>query len=291
MATIQDYTNDVRPTWCPGCGDYGIWNSLKRAFVRAELEPHQVMMVTGIGCGSKMNDYMRISGLHTLHGRALPVATGFKLANHAMKVITVHGDGDGYGEGGNHFLHAVRRNIGLVDLIENNHVYGLTKGQYSPTSQAGFVTKTSPEGAIDRPLKPLALALTQGATFVARGFAFDIPQLIDLLVEALGHRGYALLEVLQPCVSFNRPMSYEWFRERAYKVEDENHNPTDLTAALAKALEFPGDGRIPTGILYRDESVPSYEEQVIALQAGPLMSQPLHTRPADDYAQLLQEFI
>ena len=290
MVTVQDYTNDIRPTWCPGCGDYGIWNALKRAFVQAGLEPHQVIMVTGIGCGSKINDYMRINGLHGLHGRPVAVATGVKLANHALKVVCVHGDGDGYGEGGNHFLHAARRNIGLVDVIENNHVYGLTKGQYSPTSSSGFVTKTSPEGALDGPLNPLALAISQGATFVARGVSLDIAQLVSLIVEALGHRGYALIDVMQPCVTFNRRMSYDWYRERLYQVEDEAHDPGDRMAAMKKAFEYPGEGRIPTGIIFRSESAPAYEEQVPALKAGPLVSQPMRSRPLDDYAELLQEF-
>ena len=291
MTTVKDYANDLRPTWCTGCGDYGIWNALKRAFVKAGLEPHQVIMVTGIGCGSKTNDYMRINGLHTLHGRPVAVATGVKLANSALKVICVHGDGDGYGEGGNHLLHAVRRNIGIVDLIQNNHVYGLTKGQYSPTSRAGFVTKTSPEGAIDAPVSPLALAISQGATFVARGFSLDVAQLTDLIAEALEHRGYALLDVMQVCVSFNRPMSYDWFRERVYKVEDEGYDPSDRMAAMEKAFEYPGGDRVPTGIIYRAESVPSYEERLSTLKAGPLVSQPLHTRPDEDYQQLLEEFI
>jgi len=290
MATVQDFSNDIRPWWCPGCGDYGIWNSLKRGFVQAGLEPHEIMLVSGIGCGSKMADYMHINGLHTLHGRTLAVATGVKLANPALQVVCVHGDGDGYGEGGNHFLHTVRRNVGLVDLVENNHVYGLTKGQYSPTSRPGFVTKTSPEGALDRPMNPVALALSQGATFVARGFALDIRQLTDLIVEALSHRGYALLDVMQPCVSFNRPMSYDWYRERVYKVEDEGHDASDRSAALAKAFEYPGDGRIPTGILYRTEDVPAYEEGLPALAQGPLWEQPLRTKPLDAYRELLNKF-
>jgi 2-oxoglutarate ferredoxin oxidoreductase subunit beta len=290
MSTVQDFSNNVRPTWCLGCGDYGIWNSLKRAFVRAGLSPDQVMMVTGIGCGSKTPDYMHVHGLNTLHGRTLAAATGFKLANHGMRVVCVHGDGDGYGMGGNHFIHAVRRNIGLVDLVQNNHVYGLTRGQYSPTSRLHWVTPTSPEGAIDRPVSPLALALSQGATFVARGFSLDIPHLSNLIVEALTHRGYALIDVLQPCVTFNRPMSYEWYRERVYQVEDEGHDASDRAAALARAFEYPGEGRIPIGIIYRTEDVPSYEEQVSTLKAGPLVCQPMRTRPLEDYQQLLQEF-
>ncbi len=289
MVTVADFTNEIRPTWCPGCGDYGIWNALKRGFVKAGLTPQEIMMVTGIGCGSKMNDYMHINGLNTLHGRALAVATGFKLANPAMKVIVVHGDGDGYGEGGNHFLHAARRNIGLVDLVENNHVYGLTKGQYSPTSRLGFITKTSPRGALERPLSPLALAISQGATFVARGFSLDVNGLADIIAEAMHHRGYALIDVMQPCVSFNRQMDYDWYRERIYKVEDEGHDPTDREAALRRALEFPGGERIPTGIIYRTEEVPSYEEQVASLLAGPLVNQPLWVRPLEEYRELVRE--
>jgi 2-oxoglutarate ferredoxin oxidoreductase subunit beta len=291
MVTVQDYAIDIPPTWCPGCGDYGIWNALKQAFAEADVAPHEVMMVSGIGCGSKMNDYMHITGLHTLHGRTVAVATGFKLANQDMKVICVHGDGDAYAEGGNHFLHATRRNIGIVDLVENNHVYGLTKGQYSPTSPSGFVTKTSPQGALEKPVNPLALAISQGATFVARGFTMDIEQLASLIVEALGHRGYALIDVMQPCVTFMRPMSYAWYRERRYKLEDEDHDPSDRMAALECALEFPGGDRIPTGIFYRTESEASYEEQLPTLQEKALVKQPLHTRPMEAYDELLQEYI
>jgi 2-oxoglutarate ferredoxin oxidoreductase subunit beta len=290
MATHRDYTNDVRPTWCPGCGDFGIWNALKRGLPQAGLEPHRVMMVTGIGCGSKMADYMRINGLHTLHGRTLAVATGYKLANHEMSVICVHGDGDAWGEGGNHFLSAVRRNIGLVDLVENNHIYGLTKGQYSPTSRQGVVTRTSPQGALEQPVNPLALAIIQGATFVARGFSLDIAQLTDLIVAAMSHRGYALIDVMQVCASFNRSMDYDWYRQRVFKVEDEGHDPSDRLAALQLALNYPEGDRIPSGILYRNESTPAYEEGVATLGAGALAGQPLRTRPLGDYQALLREF-
>jgi 2-oxoglutarate ferredoxin oxidoreductase subunit beta len=296
MATVQDFSNDIRPTWCPGCGDFGIWNALKRAFVQAGLDPQQVMMVTGIGCGSKTPDYMHINGLNGLHGRTLPLATGFKLANHGLKVVCVHGDGDGYGMGGNHFIHTARRNIGLVDVVQNNHVYALTKGQYSPTSRRGWVTPTSPEGAIEHPENPLVLAISQGATFVARGFALDIPYLVNLIVEALGHRGYALVDVMQPCVSFNRPMLYDWYRERVYKVDEiPGYDPTDKVKALETAFEFPTTEpygqRIPIGIIYRTESVPSYEEQVPTLKVGSLVSQPFRPRPIEAYQQLIEEMI
>lgn len=290
MATLQDYAVDIRPTWCPGCGDYAIWNSLKRALVTAGFGPQDVILVSGIGCGSKMSDYTHINGLHTLHGRTLAVATGVRLANTGRKVVCVHGDGDGYGEGGNHFLHTARRNIGIVDIIENNHVYALTRGQVSPTSRRGFRTTTSPRGVLEQPVKPLALALSQGATFVARGHSLDMDQLQRLIVEALGHRGYALIDVMQVCVTYNRQMNYDWYRERVYKVEDaQGYDPSDLQAAMAKALEFPGGDRIPTGIIYRNENAPAYEEGEVTLQAGPLVEQPLRTRPRADYERLLDE--
>jgi 2-oxoglutarate ferredoxin oxidoreductase subunit beta len=294
MATAKDFSNDIRPTWCPGCGNHGIWNALKRALPKANLEPHEVIVVTGIGCGSKIADYMHVNGLQGLHGRTLAMATGVKLANHGLKVVCVHGDGDGYGMGANHMLHAARRNIGFVDVVQNNHVYGLTKGQYSPTSKLGFVTPTSPEGALDRALNPLALALSQGATFVARGFAADVNHLTDLIATAIGHRGYALIDVLQPCVTYNKGMDYDYWRERVYKVEDEGYDPADREAAMRKAWEYPSNsgestGRVPLGIIYRDESVPSYEEQVSTLEAGPLALQPMHTRPAADYRRLIDE--
>jgi 2-oxoglutarate ferredoxin oxidoreductase subunit beta len=292
MANVKDFSNKVQPTWCPGCGDFGIWNALKRAFVEAKLEPQQIMMVTGIGCGSKMPDYMRVPGLNTLHGRTLAVATGYKLANHAKKVVCVHGDGDGYSMGANHMLQTIRRNVGMLDIIEDNHVYGLTKGQYSPTSRTGWITKTSPDGAIERPLNPLALAISQGATYVARGFALDIAQLTSLIVTGLGHRGYGLIDVMQPCVSFNRPMSYAWYRERVYQVADMHHDPTNRDAAMAIAFQYPGDGdKIPLGIIYQDESIPAYEEKVPTLANGPLADQPIRSRPIGDYHLLIEELV
>lgn len=290
MVDVKDYASPVRPTWCPGCGNFGIWNALKKALADAGLAPHQVMLISGVGCGSKLPDYTTANGFMTLHGRTLAVATGARLANHGLKVICTHGDGDGYGEGGNHFVSAVRRNIGLVDIVQDNHVYGLTKGQYSPTSPKGFVTRTSPQGAIEEPFTPLAVALAEGGTFIARGWSGDIEHLAWLIGEALKHRGYALVDVLQPCVSFNKQYSYDWLRPKVYKVQDEaGYNPGDKTVAFAKALEW-GE-RLPIGILYRDESMPAYEEQVPALAAGPLVKQPLRIKTAQEYRALKEEYL
>jgi len=291
MSDVKDFFVPVRPTWCVGCGDYGIWNAVKMALAGLDLKPHQVMFVSGIGCGSKLPDYTRANGYLSIHGRPLPVATGIKLANHSLKVIAVHGDGDGYGIGGNHFLHAMRRNIDIVDIVQNNQIYGLTKGQYSPTSDRGFITTTSPEGAIEAAVNPLALALAAGATFVSRSFAGDLKHLADTIMKAINHRGYALVDALQPCVTFNRVNTYDWYRQRVYKVEDEpGYDPTDRMKAFAKALEW-GE-RIPIGVIYQAEGKPTYEDQVPALRAGPLVKQPMVSpRFPEEFEALKDTFV
>jgi len=290
MVDTKDYASSVRPTWCTGCGNFGIWNALKRALAEANLAPHQVMLISGIGCGSKLPDYTLANGFLTLHGRTLAVATGARLANHELKVVCTHGDGDGYGEGGNHFVSAVRRNVGLVDIVQNNRVYGLTKGQYSPTSPHGFVTNTSPQGAIEQPFNPLAVALAAGGTFVSRGWSGDPDHLAWLIGAALKHRGYALVDVLQPCVTFNRNYSYDWLRPRVYKVQDEEgYDAGDRLAAFERAQEF-GE-RIPIGILYQTEDQPAYEEMIPALDSGALVKKPLRPRPIVDYESLKQEYL
>jgi 2-oxoglutarate ferredoxin oxidoreductase subunit beta len=239
------------------------------ALAEQEIAPHQALIITGIGCGSKLPHYATVNGLHTLHGRPVPVATGARLANHgranALHILTVHGDGDGYGMGLGHFAHAARRNIGIVDVLQNNRIYGLTRGQYSPTSDRGMRTPTSPEGALDGPVPPLALAITMGATFVARGYPGQLRHLVAILGEALQHRGYALVDVLQPCVTFNRPSAYDFYNPRVYKLEEVGHDVSDRTAAWERAQEW-GD-RIPIGIFYRTEDVPSYEEQLAPMGA------------------------
>jgi 2-oxoglutarate ferredoxin oxidoreductase subunit beta len=266
MASRADFASLEEPTWCKGCGNYGILNAVKMALAEQEIAPHQAVIFTGIGCGSKLPHYATINGFHSLHGRPVPVATGARLVNRKLHILTVHGDGDGYGMGLGHFAHAARRNIGIVDVLQNNRVYGLTRGQYSPTSDLGMRTPTSPEGALDGPVPPLALAITMGATFVARGYPGQLRHLVWLLTEALQHRGYALIDVLQPCVTFNRPSAYDFYNPRVYKLEDEAHDVTDRTAAWERALEW-GD-RIPIGIFYRTEGVPSYEEQLPPMGAS-----------------------
>jgi 2-oxoglutarate ferredoxin oxidoreductase subunit beta len=286
--SVKDYASAVKPTWCPGCGDFGILSALKQGLVKAGLAPHEVLLVSGIGCGSKLPDYAHVNGFMTLHGRPVPVATGAKLANHALKVITIHGDGDSLGLGMGHFIHTARRNLDILDLIQNNQIYGLTKGQYSPTSDAGFITSTSRDGAIEMAANPLALALTAGGTFLARGFAGDAKGLAVLIAQAVEHKGYALVEILQPCVTFNKKNTYDWYRQRVYQLSETDHDPSDRVAAFQRALEW-GD-RIPLGILYRTQ-LPTYEEQVAGLKSGPVAGRELRKLSAGEIDSLRSEFM
>ncbi len=253
-------------TWCPGCGDFAILRALKVALVDLGIGPHEALVVSGIGCGSKLPDYMTVNGFMTLHGRPLPVATGAKLANPELHVIVVNGDGDSYGIGGNHFIQTARRNPDITHIVEDNQIYGLTKGQYSPTSDKGFVTSTSPTGAIEIAFNPMVMALASGAGFIARGFAGEPKHVADLIKQGIQHHGYALIDVLQPCVTLNKVNSYEWYRERVYHLEDEEYDPADMDAAWHKAHEW-GD-RIPVGVLYRSENHPAYEDEVATLDGG-----------------------
>lgn len=287
MVSLKDFNTDTLPTWCKGCGNHAILSGIKMALAERDIAPHEILFVTGIGCGSKLPHYMRSTGFHTLHGRPLAVATGARLANHELPVMVVHGDGDSFNEGMNHFVQTVRRNVNLVDLVQDNRIYGLTKGQYSPTSERGKRTPTSPDGSIERPVNPPALALTLGATFVARGYSGELQHLAWLIGEALDHPGYALLDVMQPCVTWNRAYAYAFYNERLYKLEDEGYDAADREAAWEKAQEW-GD-RIPLGILFRDASVPTYEEQVPGLKAAALVKQPLETLTLEQIETLQAE--
>ena len=270
--TVQSFDGPVHPDWCPGCGDFGVLKSLKEALVQLEIRSHEVMVVSGIGCSSNLPGFIRAYGVHSLHGRSLPVATGIALANHALHVIAVGGDGDGYGIGSAHFLHAMRRNLNLTYIVMDNEIYGLTTGQASPTSMEGHKTKSTPRGNVERPLQPLALALTSGATYVARGFSAEPKDLTKLIADAIAHRGFSLIDVFSPCVTFNKLNTYAWFKERVYKLEDEGHDTGDMDAALKKSFEF-GD-KIPIGVLFSEER-PIYDDSEPILQQGPLVDQPL----------------
>lgn len=270
MVTIDDYQGQVS-AWCPGCGDFGILQALKKALVDLKIEPHQVLIVSGIGQASKLPHYMRCNTFNGLHGRILPLASGAKIANQELVVIGVGGDGDNYGEGGNHFLHTIRRNIDITLLVHNNRVYGLTKGQASPTSDPGFITKVQPQGVISSSFNPLSLAISLDASFVSRSWSGDIDHLSWLIKEAVQHKGFSLIDILQPCITFNKKNTYLWYKERIYKLAEE-YDPTDRLAAFEKAEEW-GD-RIPIGIFYRKQR-PTFEDQLAGLKKGPLLRQKL----------------
>jgi 2-oxoglutarate ferredoxin oxidoreductase subunit beta len=277
----EDYNTKQFPNWCPGCGDLSIWASLKSALMKLNLTGDKVLVTYGIGCHGHMVNFLKVNGFEGLHGRPVPVAEGVKLANHKLPVIAVSGDGDAYGEGLTHFLNAARGNHNLTYIVHNNQVYGLTTGQTSPTSMKGFKSKSTPEGVIDEPVNPLTLAISAGATFVSRGFAGDIPFTTELIMQAINHNGFALVDIFQPCVTFNKINTYQWFREHIYKLQD--HNTADKIAAMKKAMETE---KLPIGIFYK-ENKPAYEDQVSEIKQLPLIKQSLKV----DTKQLMEEFL
>jgi 2-oxoglutarate/2-oxoacid ferredoxin oxidoreductase subunit beta len=268
MPALDDYKGQT-PAWCPGCGNFGILNAFKHAIVDLGFEPRQFTIVSGIGQAGKFPHYLKCNTFNGLHGRTLPVATGIKLVNHEMLVIAVAGDGDCYGEGGNHFIHAIRRNVGLKLFVHDNQIYGLTKGQPSPTTTEGTVAKNQPFGVFSEQLNPMALAVALDCSFVARGFAGDIEQLKGLIKEAIRHKGFSLVDILQPCVTFNKINTFEWYRQRIYTIEPE-YDPEDRIKAFSRALEW-GD-RIPLGIIYKNNR-PVLEERIAVIKNAPLVKQ------------------
>lgn len=258
MATVKEFALH-RPTWCPGCGDFGILKALQMACTNLGLEPHQVVLVGGIGCSGKITDYFRSYGFHGVHGRILPLAMGIKLANKDLTVIGAGGDGDGYSIGGNHFLHAIRRNVDITYIVFDNHVYGLTKGQSSPTAGQGYKTKASPYGTAEEPMHPLGTALSCGVTFLAQGFSGNVKQLTRLIEEAIKHRGLSLLNVFTPCVTYNKVNTYEFYRENIVNLdEDPEYDPKDRQKALQVAMDF---SRVYTGLIYVEKK-PSLEDRL-----------------------------
>jgi 2-oxoglutarate ferredoxin oxidoreductase subunit beta len=271
---LNAFKSEIKPTWCPGCGDFAVLNAVMKALQTLQIPPWNTLVVSGIGCSSNFPHFLSAYGFHGIHGRSIPVASGAKLANHELTVIAAGGDGDGYGIGCGHFVHCMRRNLDLTYIVMDNQIYGLTTGQASPTSEMKMKTKSTPEGVIEEPINPIALALGAGATFVSRGFSGDVKGLTEILVEAIKHKGFSLVDVLSPCVTYNKDNTYEWFRSRVYSLAKEGHDPSDLRQAWARATEWPafdsGKDRIPTGIFYRREGKPTYEELEPGLRAGPL---------------------
>ena len=275
----QVYTSKNKPIWCPGCGDFGVFASINKAMQELGIEKQNVAIVSGIGCSSAMPHTFSTYGVHSLHGRLLPVATGLKLANHGLTVIGTGGDGDGYGIGGGHLVHSARRNIDITYIIMDNETYGLTTGQTSPTALMGHKTKSTPFGVIEMPINPIALAISAGATYVARGFSGDPVQLAQLIKGGIEHRGFALIDVFSPCVTFNKDNTFEWFRQRVYKLESQGHDPSNLDMAMQRAFEDVKTQyeKIPVGLFYKVER-PTYGDLEISLKDCPLVKQAAHTK-------------
>lgn len=243
---------------------------MKDALVELNLESHRTVVVFGIGCSGNQANFVEAYGFHGLHGRALPLGEGIALANHGLTTVVIGGDGDGYGEGMAHFIHTIRANPNITYMVHNNQVYGLTKGQTSPTSERGFVSPSTPQGAIDEPVNPIALAIAAGCGFVARGFAGDAVYLKQLLIAAIKHRGFSLVDTFQPCVTFNNHNTYTWFYKRIVKIETLKHDPTDRQAAWAMSQH--GPDRIPLGILYQHEQ-PTLADGIAVLKSQALVEQ------------------
>lgn len=271
--TPKDYKGKVDPDWCAGCGDFGVLKSLQKVCAELGRKPHEILIVSGIGCSSNFPGYFNAYGMHTLHGRPLAVATGVKMANHDLTVVVTAGDGDGYGIGGNHFTHTARRNVDLTYLVMNNQIYGLTTGQVSPTSSVDMKTKSTPFGSVELPINPITSAIMNGATFVARGFSGNAKHLTRLMKQAIQHKGFALIDIFSPCVTFNHDNDYSFFKPRIKILEDEGHDTSDWKAACEKAMLW-GD-TIYTGI-FLQKTQPSLDEvEPILEEGGPLAHRPI----------------
>jgi len=247
------FKGEVSPNWCPGCGDYGLLSALTKVLDKIGYKPHEVVIVSGIGCSSNFPHFTSAFGFHTVHGRSLPAAMAIKLCNPDLKVIAVGGDGDGYGIGAGHFIHAIRRNIDITYLVMNNQIYGLTLGQASPTSGLEHITITTPKGVDDRPVNPISLALGSGSSFTGRGFSGKIKHLQHLIHKGLNHKGFSFIDVLSPCVTFNKLNTYNWFKEKIFDLEEEGHDYTDLVEAFKLSLEW--ETKIPLGVFYQNKNM------------------------------------
>ena len=281
---FSDFQSDKRPTWCPGCGDFGTMNGMMRALANTGHAPDETFLVAGIGCSGKIGTYMRSYAFHGVHGRALPVGIGAKMANPELEVMVAGGDGDGYSIGAGHFIHAVRRNVDMTYVVMDNRIYGLTKGQFSPTSREEFETSTSPTGTEQSPVHPLALAFSAGGTFIGQTFASHAQQHVAVLEEAIEHDGFSLVNVYSPCVTFNDLDTYDFFRGALVDLDETDHDPHDYEAAKEKIMDF---DTTYEGILYQDPESVSYEQRL-----G--LEEPMTDLPSgapDGAEALVEEFI
>lgn len=285
MTQLSDLNTPCSPTWCPGCGDFAIWAAFKNAAVRSGWDNTNTVLVAGIGCHGHILNFTKLTSFEGLHGRAIPVATGIKLANHNLNVFVFTGDGDCFGEGGNHFIHACRRNHNITVFIHDNAIYGLTTGQTSPTSPHEYKSKSTPGGNPDYPINPLSLAIASGATFVARGYAGNIPDLTELMIKANAHQGMTVVDILQPCVTWNKDYTHTYYQENTYQL-DLNYEAANKEVAFKKSLEW-GPKQIPLGIFYK-VSQPTHESQIPQIANGPLVN---NSPERKDLTELFKKFV
>lgn len=285
--TAKDYAG-IKPDWCPACGDFGVLRALQNAYAKLGKGQHDHLTVSGIGCSSNLPGFIHTYGMHTLHGRALPVATGAKFANHDLNVVVTGGDGDGYGIGGNHFLHTMRKNVDLLYIVMNNETYGLTVGQASPTTQLGEETDSTPFGNLETPLNPVAMAIVGGATYVARAFSSEGKELAELMYEGMNHKGFAFIDVISPCVTWKGGSDeiFSYWKERVNALED--HDITDKAAALEQAVKTGHETQL--GLFYHDTSRPSLDQLEPVLKDGPMVNQPIGVTP-EQGAAILQRMM
>jgi 2-oxoglutarate/2-oxoacid ferredoxin oxidoreductase subunit beta len=287
MATLKDFRNNVKPNWCPGCGDFSIQAAIQRAAANVGLEPENLAVVSGIGCSGRISGYINAYGFHGVHGRSLPIAQGLKMANRELTVIAAGGDGDGFAIGMGHTVHAIRRNIDVTYIVMDNQIYGLTKGQTSPRSAEGFKTKSTPQGSIESALAPLEVALAAGATFVAQSFSSNLKQLTAIIEAGLNHKGFSLINVFSPCVTFNKVNTYDWFKENIVDLEEiPDYDSSNRVMAMTKLMET---GGMLTGIIYQDKNKKSYEDLVTGFKPEGLVKQDLRLTEAE-FDKLVSEF-
>jgi 2-oxoglutarate ferredoxin oxidoreductase subunit beta len=271
--------------WCPGCGNFTILECLRAALEQLGKDPSEVLIAAGIGQAAKTPQYISANAFCGLHGRSLPAAVAAKIANERLTVIVDTGDGDSYGEGGNHFIHNIRRNVDITHFVHDNQIYGLTKGQASPTSMMGLITGVQTDGNFNEPLNPVLLAIACGAGFVARAFTGHKEHLISLMKQAIEYKGYALVDILQPCVSFNKTNTFAWYNQRVYEL-DESYDCKNKITAMQKAMEF--DDRIPIGLLYREDKATYHQKNTVLSQGTPLLDRKIDSNFVN---QLIKSYI
>ncbi|PGL67952.1 2-oxoacid:ferredoxin oxidoreductase subunit beta [Bacillus sp. AFS055030] len=288
MATFKEFRNNIKPNWCPGCGDFSVQASIQRAAANVGLEPDNLAVISGIGCSGRISGYINSYGLHGIHGRSLPIAQGVKMANRDLTVIASGGDGDGFAIGLGHTIHAIRRNIDITYIVMDNQIYGLTKGQTSPRSDVGFKTKSTPQGSVESALSVMEMALTAGGTFVAQSFSSDLKELTSLIEQGINHKGFSLINVFSPCVTYNKVNTYDWFKENLVKLSDvEGYDPSNKEMAMQTLMQNKG---LVTGLIYQNKEQKSYQQLISGYSETPLVESELQLEKAQ-FEKLVAEFM